>query len=307
MTLQKIKVVSVNTAEKPGIKTPVTRIEIFSTGIHNDANAGLKNQQIRLLDIVSIENYSKKTRKNYIPGEFSENITTYGLLKCNLQPLDRLQGENVELEITQNKLKNQPDQKIHSILESELLIQDGFLSRITQAGELKSGEFLSFVQKVFHISVISLNPLAGYSFAEDTSSEKLQMTIRSLFLSLGRKVQIDFVSIACNEQYFMKEVDVQLNKKPDVLFTLGGTGIGPWDFVPEVMKTKAQKELNLLSGFLIMHLSNFHPETLLNRHFLGTSNKTLIYCLPNSVHELEIYLQEINKTLIQAIYKMNDL
>ncbi|NOY51750.1 MAG: MOSC domain-containing protein, partial [Chlorobi bacterium] len=75
-----IKVLSVNISEKKGtIKKPVENINLTETGVERDAHSGPWNRMVSLLGSESIEKFGKESKREFIYGEFAENISTKGI------------------------------------------------------------------------------------------------------------------------------------------------------------------------------------------------------------------------------------
>jgi len=95
--------------------------------------------------------------------------------------------------------------------------------------------------------------------------------------------------------------------KVDVVFTTGGTGIGPRDITPETVAALCER---LIPG-IMEHVRAKHgqqnPRARLSRSIAGVAGKTQIYTLPGSVRAVEEYLEEILKTLEHVVYMLHEL
>lgn len=91
----------------------------------------------------------------------------------------------------------------------------------------------------------------------------------------------------------------------EVVFTTGGSGIGPRDFTPDVVKPMLQKELPGIMEMIRIKYGADKPNALLSRSIAGVAGQTLIYTLPGSVKAVKEYMEEISKTLLHAIDMLN--
>jgi molybdopterin adenylyltransferase len=88
-----------------------------------------------------------------------------------------------------------------------------------------------------------------------------------------------------------------------VIFTTGGTGIGPRDITPEVVTEFSDKLVPGIMDHIRMKYGQTIPNALLSRSVAAVKDKTLIYTLPGSVKAVTEYMDEILKT-IDHLFKM---
>ena len=93
----------------------------------------------------------------------------------------------------------------------------------------------------------------------------------------------------------------------DVIFTLGGTGIGPGDITPETVMAVSDKMMPGIMENIRIRFSQKKPSVLLSRSVATVADKTQIYTLPGSVKAVSQYLEEILKTLEHAFYMLHGL
>ena len=89
-----------------------------------------------------------------------------------------------------------------------------------------------------------------------------------------------------------------------MIFTTGGTGIGPRDFTPEVVKTVMDKEIPGIMELIRIKYGQEKPNALLSRGVAGVMGNSLIYSLPGSVKAVNEYMSEITKTLQHLIFML---
>ena len=104
---KEFQIISLNISEEKGeLKKPVFKVKMKKGyGIEGDAHAGDWHRQISLLDQLAIDLLKDKLEKKGIklkPGDFAENITTYGVEWEKVPVGTKVYlGEKVVLEITQ--------------------------------------------------------------------------------------------------------------------------------------------------------------------------------------------------------------
>ena len=90
----------------------------------------------------------------------------------------------------------------------------------------------------------------------------------------------------------------------DLIITTGGTGIGPRDITPEVVKPLLTKEIPGIMEQIRVKYGTENPRALLSRGVAGAMGNTLIYTLPGSVKAVHEYMAEIVKTMEHTFYML---
>ena len=93
----------------------------------------------------------------------------------------------------------------------------------------------------------------------------------------------------------------------DVIFTTGGTGIGPRDFTPETVRSILDKEIPGIMELIRVKYGMEKPAALLSRGVAGVAGKTLIYTLPGSVKAVSEYCNEILPTIEHSMYMIEGI
>jgi molybdopterin adenylyltransferase len=91
---------------------------------------------------------------------------------------------------------------------------------------------------------------------------------------------------------------------PDLIITTGGTGIGPRDITPDVVRSLLTKEIPGIMEQIRVKYGTKNPKALLSRGLAGTIGNSLIYTLPGSVKAVHEYMAEIVKTLEHTFYML---
>ena len=88
-----------------------------------------------------------------------------------------------------------------------------------------------------------------------------------------------------------------VKEKVDIIFTTGGTGIGPRDITPDVIKKLIDKEIPGIMEMIRIKYGMQFPNALLSRSIAGVAGKTLLYALPGNPKAVKEYCDEIFKTV----------
>jgi molybdopterin adenylyltransferase len=86
-----------------------------------------------------------------------------------------------------------------------------------------------------------------------------------------------------------------------IIFTTGGTGIGPRDITVDVVSPMLEKEIPGVMELIRVKYGMEKPNALLSRGVAGIIGKSLIFTLPGSVKAVNEYMNEICKSLEHMI------
>lgn len=305
----KLKILSVNISEKKGtVKKPVESIQLSEIGVNGDAHSGKWHRQVSLLAAESIAKFSVEAGRKILYGEFAENITTEGLLLHECRPLDRFVNDSVELEVTQIGKKCHGDNcSIFREVGNCVMPKEGIFARVVCNGELRAGDELEYLPKIINIRIITLSDRASAGEYADKSGPQIRTLATNFFSGIKRLTAIENRLIPDNAEQLTNEIRLAIAKGADVIFTTGGTGIGPRDITPETVRPMLDKEIPGIMELIRVKYGMEKPAALLSRSIAGVSGKTLIYCLPGSVKAVTEYCNEILPTIEHSIYMLEGL
>ena len=307
--MQSIKILSVNTSEKKGtIKKPVEQIEVTDRGVLGDAHAGPWNRQVSMLGMESIRKFEKEVGRVINCGEFAENITTEGIELWKLNPLDRFTCGEVELEITQiGKECHGTSCAIFKEVGNCVMPKEGIFCRVLKGGILKAGMELIYQPKIYNIHIITLSDRAFHGEYEDRSGPRIKELTEQFFSNLHLPSSV-FHSLIPDDPIRLEHLVKQSKEEhADLIFTTGGTGIGPRDFTPDVVKPLLDKEIPGIMDMIRLKYGSEKPNALISRSIAGVMDQSLIFTLPGSVKAVNEYLTEIFRFLVHLIYMLHGL
>ena len=96
-------------------------------------------------------------------------------------------------------------------------------------------------------------------------------------------------------------INQSLNEHFDIIITTGGTGIGPNDITPDVVKPFSEKEIPGIMEHIRVKYGSDKPNALISRSIAGVAGQCLIYVLPGSVKAVNEYLTEITPTIEHSL------
>lgn len=298
-----IKILATSLSEKKGtIKKVQPFIELNEYGVKNDAHAGSWHRQVSLLGVESISKFSEEAQRKIVFGEFAENITTEGFLLYEMRPFDRLVGKSIELEVTQiGKKCHGDDCVIFREVGNCVMPKEGIFARVIRGGKLSPGDELEYVPRVFKVMIVTLSDRASNGEYEDKSGPLLSKLTAEFFTSNRRTIDMTNEIIPDSEEKLKTLIEYSKKNNYDLFITTGGTGIGPRDITPDVVKSYFDKELPGIMEHIRTKYGAQIPNALLSRGVAGViGNNLLAFTLPGSPKAIKEYCNEIFKVLDHA-------
>lgn len=299
-----VEIISVNVSEKKGeIKIPAEKIILTKEGISGDAHAGKWHRQVSLLGVESIEKFSSITGRSYNSGEFAENITTKGLQLNSCKPGDIFKNSDVELMVTQIGKKCHGDGcAIFRESGACVMPKEGIFAKVISEGCLKAGDTLEYVPKVIKIGIITLSTRAFEGVYEDLSGPEIIGIINLFASEKGWQTTVGYRLLPDSKERLLSTLREMINEGTEIIITTGGTGIGPQDFTPEVIKSLLDKEIPGIMENIRQKYGATKSNALLSRSIAGLAGESLIFALPGSVKAVKEYMTEICPMLEHMIY-----
>ncbi len=185
--------------------------------------------------------------------------------------------------------------------------KEGIFARVLQNGTVKAGDQVVYTPRVYKVTVITLSDRASRGEYADRSGPKIGQLLTSFFETEGWKFVIDHKLIPDDITALRTLMEEARDTQADIVITTGGTGIGPRDITPDVVKPFLDKEIPGIMELIRFKYGSIKPNALLSRAIAGVMKGSLVYTLPGSVKAVEEYMTEIVPTLRHSIYMLHNL
>lgn len=304
-------IVSVNVSKEKGTtKTPCGKAVINELGIIGDAHAGSWHRQVSLLAKEDVDRFSRvdANQRQFKPGEFAENITTSGIDFTRVAILDRFLIGDVELEVSQiGKSCHGSECSIFVEVGKCVMPKAGIFTRVIKGGTINDKDTIEYLPRPLKIKVITLSDRASNGEYEDKSGPKIKEILQEYLSNTRWHTEFSYALLPDSEEKLMNELSKSIGDGVDILFTTGGTGIGPRDITPDVVTKFADKTIPGIMDNIRLKYGELLPAALLSRSIAAVKNETIIYCLPGSVKAVTEYTTEILRTMEHLIYMLHGL
>ncbi len=309
MTSDTIRVVSVNISQEKGtVKHPVEGALIDEKGIIGDAHAGTANRFVSLLAHESVERFAKEIGRDIGFGEFAENITTRGLDMNIVRLLDRFRIGDVELEVTQIGKKCHGDNcAIFREVGRCVMPKEGIFCRVIHGGALAAGDAVEYLPKQFHVQVVTLSDRASRGDYEDRSGARVRERIEDYLRKNVRPTRIEVSVLPDDADILRGELRRLRDAGCDVVFTTGGTGVGPRDVTPDIVTQECDKMIPGIMEHIRGKYGAENPHALLSRSVAGVMGRSLVFTLPGSARAVDEYMDEILKLIEHLLLTLHGL
>lgn len=306
--MTQFKIISVNLSEKKGtIKKPVPMIELTGEGIVGDAHAGRWHRQVSLLGTESIKKFGEVAGRDFLWGEFAENITTEGLILYQCRPFDKFINDNVIMEVTQiGKVCHGDSCAIYRETGNCVMPREGIFCRVLKGGKVMPGDTFVYHEKIMKVLVVTLSDRASSGEYTDRSGAVIHSRITDLINKNQWPVEV-VSKIIPDEAPLLKKIIEDEFPGFDIIFTTGGTGLGPRDITTDTLKPLIHKEIPGIMEMVRAKYGSANPNALISRSLAGLIGNTLLFALPGSVKAVNEYLDEIEKVLVHLIFMVKGI
>ena len=144
MSAHRANVIAISTSTVKGVpKSNVLSAELVSDwGLQGDAHAGKWPRQVSLLAVESISKMRAKGAQ-VNPGNFAENITTFGLVLTDLEIGRHLRIGQAELEITQIGKECHSRCTIYQQVGDCVMPREGVFAKVLTGGNIRAGDMIT--------------------------------------------------------------------------------------------------------------------------------------------------------------------
>jgi len=152
-----------------------------------------------------------------------------------------------------------------------------------------------------NILVITLSDRASRGIYEDLSGPEIGSMISAFFQDRGIPVIIQNSLIPDDPEQLRALITEARQADIQVIFTTGGTGLGPRDFTPDVIHSMLDKEIPGVMEMIRVKYGMKKPNALVSRSIAGVIGQMLVYALPGSVKAVREYCTEILPTILHSL------
>lgn len=152
------------------------------------------------------------------------------------------------------------------------------------------------------VRVITLSDRAFRGEYADLSGPKIASQVTEFFAGRPWSVTIENRLIPDDANRLREEFLQAEQDGCGLLFTTGGTGIGPRDMTPDVIGPLLDKEIPGIMEYIRIKYAATLPCSLLSRSIAGVKGTMLVYTLPGSVKAVTEYTEEIFRSLEHALH-----
>ena len=157
------------------------------------------------------------------------------------------------------------------------------------------------------VLIITLSDRASNGTYEDRSGPEIGILVSAYFQDKGIPVTIQNSLIPDDPNQLKELINEAKESDIQVLFTTGGTGIGPKDFTPDVVREMLAKEIPGIMEMIRVKYGKQKPNALVSRSIAGVADSMLIYTLPGSVKAVREYCAEILPTIIHSLKMLHGI
>lgn len=297
------RVVSVNRSDAKGTpKTPVESITLTLEGVQGDAHAGTWHRQVSLLSEESTTLFTARTGRAVKHGEFAENITTAGFALEDVRIPDRIAVGPCELEVTQiGKACHGAGCAIYRDVGQCLMPKEGIFCKVVTPGVIRAGDPIAWTKREIRCHVLTLSDRASQGIYEDQSGPAVASSLTQHFADSHWRAGIYTGLIPDDPALLSEHIRSATDAGAAVIVTTGGTGIGPRDITPDVVRPMLDREIPGIMESIRVTCAAQHPAAVLSRSLAGVIGSTLVFCIPGSRRAATEYMTEILKNMDHAL------
>lgn len=151
------------------------------------------------------------------------------------------------------------------------------------------------------IRILTLSDRASEGEYEDRGGPRIDEWLTRHFGGADFPVKTTVDIIPDDEEKLLAFLNDAREGEIDVVFTTGGTGVGPRDITPDVVTQFADRLIPGIMEHIRLKFGANNPHALISRSVAAVAGRTLIYALPGSPKAVDEYMEEILRTLDHLI------
>jgi len=299
----RIKVKGLYISEQSGtVKQPVEELEIDDLGAVGDAHRGNWHRQISILSQESADRFNKEQSTNFTYNLFAANIVVSGLDASKIALFDKIRINDLLLEVTQiGKKPHAYNSPVYEKTGTNIMFTEGLFCRVLSPGDIEVGYIGEVISTPFTLSVITLSDRASQGVYEDLSGPAIETALKTHFEESRFVPLIERQLLPDNREMLKRALLKEIEEQVYAVFTTGGTGLGPRDITPDVVRELGGKEIPGVMEMIRVKYGETIPSALLSRSVAVLVDQTLIFTLPGSVKAVSDYMKEILPILEHAV------
>jgi molybdenum cofactor synthesis domain-containing protein len=157
---------------------------------------------------------------------------------------------------------------------------------------------------LFKILIITLSDRASKGEYTDRSGPEIKQLVSGFMRGTGWKNEVKTIIIPDDAIILQKIVEEAVSENTDLIFTTGGTGIGPRDITVDTITPMLHKQIPGIIEMIRIKYGTMKPAALLTRAVAGIIGSTLVFTLPGSVKAVNEYCTEIFTILEHAFFML---
>ena len=145
--------------------------------------------------------------------------------------------------------------------------------------------------------VITLSDRASAGVYEDKSGPKLRKHVEDFFASAKIPLAAESALLPDDAAGLRERLIAAREAGVHLIFTTGGTGVGPRDHTPDVVLALAEKVIPGIMDLIRLKYGADKPCALISRSVAAVMGRTLVYAIPGSSKAVDEYMAEILKSI----------
>ena len=236
------------------------------------------------------------------------NLTTAGLSIHNVVVMDRFLVNDVMLEVTQTGKKCHGGEcSIFKQIGECIMPKEGIFCRVLHGGVIRPNDNILWQPRSVKVLGITLSDRAFRGEYADRSGPKIQSLLNGFFPEKCWNLQWESVIMPDDADRLRSQIQRAEEQGVDIIFTTGGTGIGPRDITPDVVLSLADKTIPGIMEYIRCKHGAEIPNALLSRSVAAVIKKILVFTLPGSPRAIEQYMIEIFRILEHSLYMIHGI
>ncbi len=157
------------------------------------------------------------------------------------------------------------------------------------------------------VVVITLSDRASAGVYEDKSGPKLRGHVEQFFGAGKIPLAVESALLPDDAAGLRDRLMAARDGGVHLVFTTGGTGVGPRDNTPEVVLGLADKVIPGIMDLVRLKYGADKPCALISRSVAAVMGKTVVYAIPGSSKAVDEYMGEILKSIEHVLCTVQGL